>query len=500
MEPITREEQFLAKAAGDNVNIPEPITREEVYLKRIAENGGGGGGTSNYEQLSNKPQINDVTLSGDKSADDLGLVTKTELNGKISKISDAVAGDIPVIKAGGTLEDSGVSLYGEKTYPYAPVLNIKNALPVPAVDCKVKVEPIQAGSGTPSPDNIRPISGTDKVKIGVSGKNQLPLTVDGIKAANSGATWTGNSATINGVTFTIQTDDDDDENITGIKVNGTASADTYFTLAENISNHDNHFDGMILNGCPTGGDFNKYALLFTNVTVTAVYDFGGGVTINNDTTGEYQVQIKVANDQNVSNLMFYPMIRLATETDPTFKPYNPNSHIITISLGQTVYCGEIDLVTGHGWLTKVIKSITSATLDQIGTTKCRVVADYDSGLESNYIGTDTYGISNVLDLSYVDTVGFSENSRVYTFLPHEIGILIVLSFTTQSEVDAWIEQNEPTICYELATPIELDITPTTIKLLEGTNIVSANTGDISMTVKYDRIGDLEDRVKALEDA
>lgn len=35
--------------------------------------GGGGGGTSNYNGLSNKPQINGVTLSGDKSSSDLGL-------------------------------------------------------------------------------------------------------------------------------------------------------------------------------------------------------------------------------------------------------------------------------------------------------------------------------------------------------------------------------------------------------------------------------------------
>lgn len=31
-EPITREEMFLAKAAGEDVNIPEPITRKEQYL------------------------------------------------------------------------------------------------------------------------------------------------------------------------------------------------------------------------------------------------------------------------------------------------------------------------------------------------------------------------------------------------------------------------------------------------------------------------------------
>lgn len=34
----------------------------------------GGGGTSDYDQLSNKPQINSVELTGDKSSSDLGLI------------------------------------------------------------------------------------------------------------------------------------------------------------------------------------------------------------------------------------------------------------------------------------------------------------------------------------------------------------------------------------------------------------------------------------------
>lgn len=43
--PITREEMYLAAAAGERLNLPEPITRVEHYLKRIAERYGGGTGT-----------------------------------------------------------------------------------------------------------------------------------------------------------------------------------------------------------------------------------------------------------------------------------------------------------------------------------------------------------------------------------------------------------------------------------------------------------------------
>ena len=44
-----------------------------LELKAVIEAGGGGGGTTNYNGLSNKPQINSVTLQGNKSLNDLGI-------------------------------------------------------------------------------------------------------------------------------------------------------------------------------------------------------------------------------------------------------------------------------------------------------------------------------------------------------------------------------------------------------------------------------------------
>ena len=45
------------------------------YLGCWSTSGGGGGGSSSYSDLSNKPQINSVTLSGNKSFSDLGVDT-----------------------------------------------------------------------------------------------------------------------------------------------------------------------------------------------------------------------------------------------------------------------------------------------------------------------------------------------------------------------------------------------------------------------------------------
>lgn len=76
-------------------NIPE-----EVLLALAAKGGGGGGGTSNYEDLSNKPQIGGVTLSGNKSASDLGLADDNTVQGILDGQSIDSFGDVETALSG----------------------------------------------------------------------------------------------------------------------------------------------------------------------------------------------------------------------------------------------------------------------------------------------------------------------------------------------------------------------------------------------------------------
>lgn len=62
------------------------------------------------------------------------------------------------------------NILGSKTATGNPI-TVTDAAPVNAVNLSMNLEPIQAGSGTPSPDNIRPISGRSEVAINrVSGE------------------------------------------------------------------------------------------------------------------------------------------------------------------------------------------------------------------------------------------------------------------------------------------------------------------------------------------
>jgi hypothetical protein len=113
---------------------------------------GGGSGTTDYEDLSNKPQVNSVELVGNKSLDDLGimpaLLSKT-VSGAIAHFTDG-ADNIPV--------KSLVS----------------------------QIVAVESGNGQPkSPDNPYTISGFDNGVVTRCGKNLANFT-DGYGISTSG--------------------------------------------------------------------------------------------------------------------------------------------------------------------------------------------------------------------------------------------------------------------------------------------------------------------------
>lgn len=124
--------------------------------------------------------------------------------------------------------------------------------------------------------------------------------------------------TVNGVTFTVN----DDGSITA---NGTASANTGFTIALDIDAR-----GMILSGCPAGGSRSTYSLQYTNYVDESFADEGNGITIPLSTnTGLWRVAIWITAQSIVNNLVFKPMIRPASITDDTYVPYSMTNREMT---------------------------------------------------------------------------------------------------------------------------------------------------------------------------
>ena len=168
---------------------------------------------------------------------------------------------------------------------FAPIITVEDAINKAAKDVKVKVEAVQD------------LHGYTKPWVGGAGKNKIPMTVAGIKAANTSGTWSGNVYTIGTLTFTIQTKDD---NVVGISVNGSRTSNYYFVLgnialglSRGLSTWDNPtVDGYTVSSGTTGDSGSTYGV--------------GWDSSNNN------AYIVIRANASVSNKVFYPQIEVGT--------------------------------------------------------------------------------------------------------------------------------------------------------------------------------------------
>lgn len=134
------------------------------------------------------------------------------------------------------------------------------------------------------------------------------------------------SQVINGITFTVNSDG-------SVTANGTASAFTFFKLATIVDMNSRLDSGVqiICSGCPEGGLSNTY-----NITVgESGVDTGDGCLMTTPLTG-VNIGIIIKNGVQINNLTFYPMIRDARITDPTYVPYAMTNRELTERVKDTI--------------------------------------------------------------------------------------------------------------------------------------------------------------------
>ncbi len=164
-------------------------------------------------------------------------------------------------------------------------------------------------------------------------KNLLPISLNYLKSINTHGTWNGNAYTVDGVTYTVNTDSHG--NIANITTSGTASTNSAMNIyGTDASYGENNFSGMILNGCPSGGgtastDYRIVAFVGNSQDGTShstINDTGDGVTLTN--ASYLRIYLRVPNGYS-SSLVFKPMIRLASDTDNTYQPYAKTNQELT---------------------------------------------------------------------------------------------------------------------------------------------------------------------------
>lgn len=110
----------------------------------------------------------------------------------------------------------------------------------------------------------------------------------------------------NGITFTSNTDGT-------IAANGTSMVDydAYCIVGTATLVVGEKY---LLTGCPSGGGFG------IGLDGTDIYDWGDGIEFTAETES-YTAVLIVSKNKTISNIVFKPMIRLASVTDATYEPY-----------------------------------------------------------------------------------------------------------------------------------------------------------------------------------
>ena len=299
LEPITRKEQYIKHLYDETQVVPEyPKTREEYFINKAGE------------------ELHDVTV------EQLN-VTENGTYSEAGKAYSPVIVEVPEptlisksISENGTYQASSdnadgysqvsVNVEGYKISEVSglpsPTATFSDGSALPMPNLKIAVEPQQD------------LHGYDAPWVGGAGKNKLPLSVSEIKSSNGGAnSWTNNSKEISGIVYTILTDSD--ENVIGIKANGTATANSILYLMSTTA-PPIQLDGQSVIISMAGflkGAYkdNSWHDILAPSTET--------VTLNGDVV---QMWGQINNGVQVNNIVIQPMVRLASVTDATFAPYS----------------------------------------------------------------------------------------------------------------------------------------------------------------------------------
>lgn len=356
---------------------------------------------------------------------------------------------------------------------------------------KAKWEPIQEGSGDPSPENIRPIKGRDSVTVERCGENLLNIKKLRTSRENNGITWTIND---NG----------------SISVLGNSNATSY--LGEAVNKLDK--SKMIL--LPPGTYYFGGSSKTTSIYFYGYYEDGTAIerqiASNTTKTIERNLWLTVQGSilpGNSVNETIYPIITFGNTAPTTYTPYTGQTN--TLTLPETVYGGNVDAVSGDG--NNNTKTITLDGTEYI-----------DVNNSSNKTSIFIFG----LDVPAKPFNGMSENLWIVS--SHFIkGTTLILAGAepntiwyndegTQMRV-AWNPGNKPAttvdefkaflaaqyaagtpvqICYNLAEPVPFTATGAQpLPALKGTNTVLTDADSATVTGRADpikKITDLEDAV------
>lgn len=431
----------------------------------------------------------DSALSGKANTADLGA-----LAGKDTVDYETEVTNKPTL---GTMSAENATDYYDKTatdallLDKAPVIlntasgaiaSFSDGSPAPVTTLTVGIEPVQAGTGDPSPDNVRPISGFSQAKVTRTGKNLF----------NWSAVTSAQFSISNGVFTNTQTDTRPNLQMSLQAYNGSS----YTNLASALSVISTGRYSITVSSVPKDmttlrikhNGITKDLILFSISYWTKAVPFTVSFTV-------------VSNDPTTVGGLVISDIQIelgSTVTD--YVPYQPIQQV-TIDLGETRYGGTLDVLTGtmtvtHRYLVadgvnvKVNGAYGNAGPDWLPTIKLEGANLSPSGDAFRTAVITSYLETTLNIISTENTVMLNKNGQGIVL---HIGTMQGTDGThgynsgteVQNAVNTYLQSNNLQICYELAQPVTIQLSANTLSPLKGQNNIWADTGDVEVEYRAD---------------
>lgn len=357
-------------------------------------------------------------------------------------------------------------------------------------ECKVHFSPIQEGSGDPSPDNIRSISGWDGMDVVRCGKN---LLTDEVIYRSAGSNLFEYTLANGAISLTIKVSgyscfvlikvfEKITQDMVGLRFKYSASSiDTRHVFV--VCNSDGS-DRLAVNG-------QEIEILPQYVGKSLTFRwYATDNAIGTYTASNMQVEIVPS-----------------TTSQPTaYEPYTASSFPISWAQQGTVYGGYVDLVSGEVWAEWAVINVTgsqtlyggpNASYNGAVCTNRYIMLQYNSVVIS-YASTVVQDHAKCDKLSPISKPTWStpdnypwccviNNRTQFHFSLDNATLGIQASDNYQirdAAIASWLTQNPLAFVYELATPqLIATLTPTQIKALKGINTIYSNANE-EIDVKY----------------
>lgn len=347
---------------------------------------------------------------------------------------------------------------------------------------KIGIEPVQEGSGDPSPDNVRAITGWTGINIKSSKRNLIPYPY----TDNSGIQQ-------NGITFTY-----DSNGI--ITANGTATANAEFSIMRSVNLDVPLSPGTyILSGLPTGAGLSSF------VYDTYATDIEGKLAWDRRLLSDFTIsvtkpiiritiKIRIISGYTVNNIKFYPQLELGSAATP-YEPYVGTTYPITFpSAAGTVYGGTLDVTKGTLTVDRAyigLNTVAKWSSDALNAAGyIRFIQAIPNKANGKYLYCDALPVKQsaiLSDATDEGISGYNTNSSVYIAInASRLSGDLSTSTGRNDSFKNYLANNPINIVYELATPQTYSLTPTEISTLLGANTLYADCGPIQEASYFSR--------------